>query len=928
MFEVQLQGKFKEAPKGEMFVGAQISKPLNLSLAMKSFSNLTLRFLNTLVSDLHVSYGDKQENNPNYELAHLVAPLFSSFDKVIITPPGCTPPPLFIPFYEDTNLRKKRCRYRSMKDHQIDINSTYSLSVNTGNLDLINWKIVNIPLARPMSLSNFFGNSSIELCGYELPLPYVEKHGSKKHPYNQLRQIFGMRLIHVGTNDFVPLSKRITPATPSISNTALTSNPPTSADEETEIEEIIEDELSSGSEDELKSAEPTSIKEIPKKKKVSWIRRVFNKRTRIIRNESDSEDSSEDSECDLFNDFDYNFEAFEDLEHCPAVIEINYSKKRNKRTHCYVLPYGKNVRLRSFWEIEKKIDLVQLNKNLKDFNFSSCELKRKQVSETLRYVRNHNGSSASNAKSINGSSIVTSTSSTTLTTLNSFLNHQNFIDLSFLTSNTIANYKSKIICEGHLAIALSRRYFSEQFAVLTVQSLTLRSRSNSKINNYTILLTDILSVQILDDAEAPFPGYSFFQIDTLNRVYVFLTHDLEHTTIWIDSFTHIIGNSVILSPLSSKEDYLSSRKKNDFSSNSDYLSLHIPSFRVDKENIMNFRRIQFKDGKIGNIVLARDTKSQQQLLRANKNIQILKPNQLIEKILSILLQFSQIVINTGSFNNIPEYDFIQFNDLISLLQVVDIFSLTDCEKLAFFLNLYHVMLLHGNLMLRFPRNDYRNYWPMFFNEVCYIVGFQILSLAEVEHSILRLHMNYASPYANITRPLGNSKKKEKRFKHFAISSRDFRLHFAINCGASTNVPYTTIYTPDNIDDQLDFIVKKDLESRFHVDENSRSISMPYLPFADFISYKSKLLPNSLPSAFYHESPLNSVSHHINKISSNHNHTSTSYLVEVLLVLIPYLSHLKQAAVINLLKDPSNINVDFSPKKLEDFRLLQKLECII
>jgi hypothetical protein len=81
MFEVQVQGKFKREPIGEVFVGAETVQKLELGLLTRSISNAAMRLASTMAQDLHYHFGDSP-NDPNYQLPHVVAPMFTTFDKV------------------------------------------------------------------------------------------------------------------------------------------------------------------------------------------------------------------------------------------------------------------------------------------------------------------------------------------------------------------------------------------------------------------------------------------------------------------------------------------------------------------------------------------------------------------------------------------------------------------------------------------------------------------------------------------------------------------------------------------------------------------------------------------------------------------------------------------------------------------------------
>jgi hypothetical protein len=162
MFEVQVQGKFKRMPIGEFFCGAEAQNKMELGIITRSISKAACNFCATMVQNLHFSFGDDQ-SNPDYQVPHIVAPLFPTADKIIITPAGQEPPPLGAPFVEDPNYRKFRFTCKLTEQANVDLDTTYSFSVNTSNLDLPEWNLVGIPMVKPMDLRTFFGDSSLAL---------------------------------------------------------------------------------------------------------------------------------------------------------------------------------------------------------------------------------------------------------------------------------------------------------------------------------------------------------------------------------------------------------------------------------------------------------------------------------------------------------------------------------------------------------------------------------------------------------------------------------------------------------------------------------------------------------------------------------------------------------------------------------------------
>ncbi|KTG05281.1 hypothetical protein cypCar_00047461 [Cyprinus carpio] len=79
--------------------------------------------------------------------------------------------------------------------------------------------------------------------------------------------------------------------------------------------------------------------------------------------------------------------------------------------------------------------------------------------------------------------------------------------------------------------------------------------------------------------------------------------------------------------------------------------------------------------------------------------------------------------------------FQRYCDLAVQLQRVDLLSLSREEKLAFFINIYNALVIHGNLRLGFPKNIWQRY--RFFNYVSYFIGGEVFTLQDIENGVLR-----------------------------------------------------------------------------------------------------------------------------------------------------------------------------------------------
>ena len=193
-----MQGQFKKVPRGPVYVGADVENKLELGLLTRSFCRVILQFVMTMVRNLHYSFGESPQGD-DYEISHIVAPLFSTMDKIVVTRAGDKPPPLGVPFPEDMEFRKKRLNPSTVEDIIIDTANTYSFSVNTANMDLCSWTLVNIPMLKELNLNTFSGGCPVRLVGYEVPpMSTSDRNGDNKydcrHPYRKLNYVFNLKV--------------------------------------------------------------------------------------------------------------------------------------------------------------------------------------------------------------------------------------------------------------------------------------------------------------------------------------------------------------------------------------------------------------------------------------------------------------------------------------------------------------------------------------------------------------------------------------------------------------------------------------------------------------------------------------------------------------------------------------------------------------
>ena len=315
-----------------------------------------------------------------------------------------------------------------------------------------------------------------------------------------------------------------------------------------------------------------------------------------------------------------------------------------------------------------------------------------------------------------------------------------------------------------------------------------------------------MSVRVLETNEVPIYGYFFFEIETLSRIYYFLVLSEVQLREWLGAFSHLISDSPeprkpFSGSLTKKIMSKRSVKNQGLELDDAYLARPV-DWKMDKRRVYNYRRIFFR-------------------LPIHHHI---STNKLVENILTVAFDLSG--------NQTSESKWIEFLDLVSLLQIINLSELGERQRTAVFLNLYHIMILHGN-MVQGPPVGWSS-WPSFFNSISYIINFEIITIAELEYNILRGSMSRPSPLiSKITVP-------NSQFPGLALVNKDFRINFCINCGSKTLPEEVPIYKPEFLDEQLDEITFLNVSESLEIDSSKKIVYLPklcswYLP--DFIPKK-------------------------------------------------------------------------------------------
>ncbi|RYY70625.1 DUF547 domain-containing protein, partial [archaeon] len=319
--------------------------------------------------------------------------------------------------------------------------------------------------------------------------------------------------------------------------------------------------------------------------------------------------------------------------------------------------------------------------------------------------------------------------------LAAFLLPVNDNDIHFLGGNVeIEEDYMRGIWKGGVGLTLTSRHYTEQYMVITKDALVLYKHKDAKQHTLHLPLTHILYVRVLPPAHTPLPHMGYLDIHTQGRVFTLLIRSDMQLNGWLQVFITLgiseHSSKLRLQPSSSPPSQLSLLSANDI--DDVYIAKNVV-FKGEKRRIFNMRRVYFKDYTTSMYTQAYGSKDKGGM-GGNQNIH---PNRLIEDLLTLAFDLVQTTL-TSTPNPITTpslTSWLQFYDGICLLQTIPIHSLNTVQRLSFYLNLYHLMVLHGCIVYGPPSGW--SYWYAFYNQIGYVVAGELVSIAELEYCILR-----------------------------------------------------------------------------------------------------------------------------------------------------------------------------------------------
>ena len=156
-----------------------------------------------------------------------------------------------------------------------------------------------------------------------------------------------------------------------------------------------------------------------------------------------------------------------------------------------------------------------------------------------------------------------------------------------------------------------------------------------------------------------------------------------------------------------------------------------------------------------------------------------------------------------------------YRELVSRLPDFDYSTLSSGEqRLAFWINLYNTLVIDAVIQegVRTSVIDTRLGILSFFQKAAYLINGQRFSLTDIEHGVIRGNRGF--PYFPSTDPRLSA----------VIYPLDPRIHFALNC-ASNSCPPIGVYTPEQLDSQLDLAARNFIQGDLLLDKDRKTVSV-------------------------------------------------------------------------------------------------------
>ncbi|CAM9517348.1 unnamed protein product, partial [Hapterophycus canaliculatus] len=167
-FEMQIQGKLKLLPKGEVYMGGELEERPKQGLVTQTLSKIVMSFAKQMVKSLHYSFGERRPSSDplDVEKPHVTFPLYRVMDWFVVTPKDETPPALGGILAESPEERAAR-RGGKSPDITWSTDVTYTMAFQSGIVNFQDWAVTDVPGQGNLDLNTFLCKQPVSVVVYD-----------------------------------------------------------------------------------------------------------------------------------------------------------------------------------------------------------------------------------------------------------------------------------------------------------------------------------------------------------------------------------------------------------------------------------------------------------------------------------------------------------------------------------------------------------------------------------------------------------------------------------------------------------------------------------------------------------------------------------------------------------------------------------------
>ncbi|KAG7378619.1 hypothetical protein PHYPSEUDO_009829 [Phytophthora pseudosyringae] len=169
MFWIQVQGRFKRAPRGPVYLGGELPARIAPGVFTRSVALVIMGLIRRLVGRVSFSFGSSADSANADELPAVAFPLYQSVDQFVETPEGQEPPALGSADFAESEEQRRQRRNTPLGAERYAVGPTYTFDFHTMYVDLTRWETANLPGGlNAMDLASFFDSLPLRLVAYEV----------------------------------------------------------------------------------------------------------------------------------------------------------------------------------------------------------------------------------------------------------------------------------------------------------------------------------------------------------------------------------------------------------------------------------------------------------------------------------------------------------------------------------------------------------------------------------------------------------------------------------------------------------------------------------------------------------------------------------------------------------------------------------------